>query len=238
MRNMILCSSLSREGALGRTFKQLNSTPGSSKIHFYTPCLIPLFSLLDTRFQDRESKAVFLKISPVWRLPDCLLGLALPDRRKWGGVCVHLCYGMKCVPLLSAPTVRGHIHACIRTGSYACTRLHFNNCMRSNTPHFDLSNISHTADRQTQSQVLWSRSCLETSSRVENSNITLNSPIIRLVKFENIQRSKQIGCWSTASFTARCVGVHFCPVMSDQKVHWKQKGPVFVSTFVNSESSN
>ena len=34
-------------------------------------------------------------------------------------------------------------------------------------------------------------------------------------------------------------GVHFCPVMSDQKAHWKeQKEPVFVSTFVNLESSS
>ena len=90
---------------------------------------------------------------------------------------------------------------------------------------------------QTQSQVLvqvMSGNIIE----VDNSNITLNSPIISLVKFENTQRSKQIGCWSKAEFQSTVRWRPLLPSHVWSKVHWKQKEPVFVSTFVNWESSS
>ena len=130
---------------------------------------------------------------------------------------------------------------CIHTGAYALNRVHFYNCICGNAAHFDLSNISSTADRRRTK--FWSKSCLETSSGVDYSNITLNSPSssvwrnFKTIRGQNIFKNRSLVHSVVLSL---CSPVQFCPVMSDQKVHWKQKEqqPVFVSTFVNLESSS
>ena len=105
---------------------------------------------------------------------------------------MHLWYGMRGSMHHShlLLQLRGHIPVCIRTGACACNKVHFYNCICGNAAHFDLSNISSTADRQTQNQVL---------VQVMSGNIIEvglfkhyieQSPIISLEKFQNNQRSK------------------------------------------------
>ena len=160
---------------------------------------------------------------------------------------MHLWYGMRGSMHHShlLLQLRGHIPVCIRTGACACNKVHFYNCICGNAAHFDLSNISSTADRQTDRRrtKFWSNSCLETSSRVDYSNITLNSPPSSVWRnFKTIRGQNIFKNWSLVHSVvlSLCSPVQFCPVISDQKVHWKQKEqqPVFVSTFVNLESSS
>ena len=100
--------SLSREGARGpcTKFEQLDSTP----VHFRNPhiktllsCWIFLLSEFASfaKVRKREMKQSSLPEDfPCLALPDCLLGLPLPDRRKWGWYAPKVCYGEKYAPMV------------------------------------------------------------------------------------------------------------------------------------------
>ena len=106
----------------------------------------------------------------------------------------------------------GHIHACIRTATYACSRVHLSNCMRGNATHFDLGNISPHCRAK-----FWSRSCLETSSRWIIQTLLWTAPSSVWWNLKTARGQNKLVVGPKQSFTARRVGVHFCPVMSDQR---------------------
>ena len=132
-----------------------------------------------------------------------------------------------------------------------CNRVHFYSCMRQCT-HFDLSNISCTADRQRQTESsamvgVMSGNIIEGELFKHYIEQPPHYQFGEISKHSEVKTISQIGCCCSTTQSCCCAehcrtsGVHFWPVMSDQKVHWKQqeeqKEPVFVSTFVNLESS-